>query len=152
MLERIVGFSLSRFVLVTALLLGALIGCNQTETGSHGHVDVIPSGLHESACETPILGHLRFDGLLVADVAMIPADELCHNWIVRKELPAGLYTVSWQADSEADEAAANDSPVSLEVRDAGIVNVFPDRTTTVRVLRVEPEADLPSQALLVTDQ
>jgi hypothetical protein len=137
MLERVLGHSRSRFV-VFSLLLAALAGCNRAETGSYGSVEVVPSAMRAAACEGRAAGHLRLDGMQVADVVTISAHELCHSWVVRKELPAGLYTVSWQAD-DSERA-------SWEVVDAGIVNVFPERTARLRMLAVEPDPELLSQA------
>jgi hypothetical protein len=142
MLERVLGFSLARFALVVSVLLAALAGCNRAETSIYGYVDVVPSGLRESACGEPIPGHLQLDGMQVADVVTVSADELCHNWIVRKEVPAGLYTVSWQA---SDDDTANGA--RWEAHGAGIVNVFPEQTTTVRVLRVETDPELLTRAM-----
>ncbi len=139
MLERVLSLSLSRFVVFLGLLLVALAGCNRAETSLYGTVDVVPSRVRAAACEAPLTGHLQLDAMQVADVVTISADELCHHWVVRKELPAGLYTVSWQPGGDRDSA-------SWEVRDAGIVNVFPEQTTTVRVLKLEPDPELLSRA------
>jgi hypothetical protein len=141
MFERVSGLSLSRFGVFLGLSLAALAGCNRAETSLYGHVDVVPSGVRAAACEAPQTGHLQLDGMQVADVVTISADELCHHWVVRKELPAGLYTVSWQPSGEGDSGGA-----SWEVRDAGIVNVFPEQTTTVRVLKLGPDPELLSEA------
>ncbi|HTV17362.1 MAG TPA: hypothetical protein VMG12_01785 [Polyangiaceae bacterium] len=140
MLKRILGFSVTRFAAVTALL-ALFAGCNRAETSTYGHVDIVPSGLRSAACDTPVSGQLQLDGLLVNEAIRVSAEELCHHWVVRKELPSGLYTVSWQASADAPRH---------EVREAGIVNVFPEQTTTLRLLRLEPEAELSSQALLET--
>lgn len=140
MLERVLALSFSRIAAVSLLALAAIAGCKQAETSIYGYVEVVPSAVRAAACAAPSTGHLRFDGMLVADVATISVDELCHHWVVWKELPAGLYTVSWQPDE--DDAGR----MSWRVRDAGIVNVFPEQTTTLRVLKVEPEPDLLSQA------
>jgi hypothetical protein len=137
MLERVLSFSLPRFGVFLGPLLAALAGCNRAEISPQGYIDVVPSGVRAAACEAPPAGHLQLDGLQVADVVTVSADELCHQWVVRKELPAGLYTVSWQP---GDEGA------SWEVRDAGIVNVFPEQTTTLRVLKLTPDPELLSQA------
>jgi hypothetical protein len=139
MLERVLSHSLSRSVVFMGLSLAAISGCNRAETSLYGYVDVVPSGVRAAACEAPQTGHLQLDGMQVADVVTISADELCHHWVVRKELPAGLYTVSWQPRDDGDTA-------SWEVRDAGIVNVFPGQATTVRVLKHEPDPELWSRA------
>ena len=141
MLKRVLSLSFSRSVAFLGLLLLAFAGCNRAETSLYGSVDVVPGGVRAAACEAPLTGHLQLDGMQVADVVTISADELCHHWVVRKELPAGLYTVSWQPGDDRD-----DDRVSWEVRGAGIVNVFPERTTTVRVLKLEPDPELLSQA------
>jgi hypothetical protein len=139
MSERVLSHSLSRFIVSLGLSLSAHAGCSRAEPGLYGHIDVVPSGMRAAACEAPQTGHLRLDGMQVADVLTISAEELCHHWVVRKEVPAGLYTVTWQPSDDGDSA-------SWQVRDAGIVNVFPDRTTTVRVSKVEPDSELLSQA------
>lgn len=141
MLERVPSLSLSRVVAFVGLSLAAVAGCNRAETSLYGYVDVVPSGVRAAACEAPQTGHLQLDGMHVADVVTISADELCHHWVVRKELPAGLYTVSWRSRDDGDSAGA-----SWEVRDAGIVNVFPEQATTVRVLKHEPDPELWSRA------
>jgi hypothetical protein len=136
MLERIVSFSLPRFAAFLGSLLAASAGCNQAETRLYGYVDVVPSGVRAAACEAPQTGHLQLDGLQATDVVRVSTGELCHQWVVRKELPAGLYTVSWQpGDAGGNERA------SWEVRDAGIVNVFPEQTTTVRVSKLTPDPE-----------
>jgi hypothetical protein len=139
MSERVLSHSLSRFVVSLGFALSALAGCSRAETSLYGHVEIAPGGVRAAACEAPPTGHLRFDGMQVADVLTVSAEELCHHWVVRKEVPAGLYTVSWQPSDDSDGA-------SWQVRDAGIVNVFPDQTTTVRVSKVEPDSELLSQA------
>lgn len=150
MSERVLSHSLSRFIVSLGLSLSALAGCSRAEPGLYGHIDfvpggAVPSGMRAAACEAPQTGHLRLDGMQVADVLTISAEELCHHWVVRKEVPAGLYTVTWQPSDDSDSGSAS---ASWQVRDAGIVNVFPDRTTTVRVSKVEPDSELLSQASL----
>jgi hypothetical protein len=141
MSKRVLSLSLSRFVVSPGLLLAALAGCSTAESRLHGYVDVVPSGVRAAGCEAPLTGQLQLQGMQAGDVATVSADELCHRWVVRKELPAGLYTVSWQPSDDGDSDGA-----SWEVRDAGIVNVFPEQATTVRVLKLEPDPTLLSQA------
>jgi hypothetical protein len=141
MLERVLSFSLPRFAVFLGPLLAVSAGCNGAETSLYGSVDVVPSGVRAAACEAPPKGHLQLDGLHGADVVRVFADELCHQWVVRKELPAGLYTVSWQSGDDGGNERA-----SGEVRDAGIVNIFPGQTATVRLLKLGPDRELLSQA------
>jgi hypothetical protein len=141
MLERVLRFSLPRFAVILGPLLAASAGCNGAETSLYGSIHVVPSGVRAAACDAPQTGHLQLDGLQVADVVTVSADELCHQWVVRKELPAGLYTVSWQPGDEGGNEGA-----SWEVRDAGIVNVFPEQTTTLRVSKLTPDPELLSEA------
>jgi hypothetical protein len=141
MLERVLSLSLPRFAVFLGPLLTVSVGCNSAETSLYGYVDVVPSGVRAAACEVPPTGHLQLDGLQGADVARVFAHEICHQWVVRKELPAGLYTVSWQpGDDGRNERATG------QVRDAVIVNVFPEQATTVRLLPLTPERELLSQA------
>jgi len=138
MSQRAFGLKLSRFVAFPALLLAALAGCHGAETSLYGYIDVVPGGVPSAACEAPLSGHLRLDGMQVADELSISADELCHQWVVRKELPAGLYTVSWQGSDTVEATWGSRQPV--------IVNVFPQQTTILRVLTVEPDPEPLSQA------
>jgi hypothetical protein len=141
MLERVLSFSLPRFGVFLGPLLAALAGCNRAEISPQGYIDVVPSGVRAAACEAPPAGHLQLDGLQGADVVRVFADELCHQWVVRKELPAGLYTVSWQLGDDGGNERA-----SGQVRDAGIVNIFPGQTATVRLLELSPDRELLSEA------
>lgn len=141
MLERINGFSLSRFTAAAGVLLATLAGCDRSEPSLYGFVDVVPSGVRQTACEAAPSGELRLDGMQAGDVVTISADELCHSWIVRKELPAGLYTASWQASGDAGNAHGV-LGARWEARDPVIVNVFPEQTTTLRVYRGEPDPEL----------
>jgi hypothetical protein len=141
MLKRVLSFSLPRFAVLLGPLLAASAGCDGAQTSLYGHVDIVPSGVRAAACEAHPTGHLQLDGLHGADVVSVSAGELCHHWFVRKELPAGLYTVSWQPGDDGGNGRA-----SGEVRDAGIVNVFPEQTTTVRLLELTPDRELLSQA------
>lgn len=141
MLERVFSVTLARFAVFLGLSLAGLAGCNRAETSLYGYIDVVPGGVCAAACEALPTGQLRLDGLQVADVVTISADELCHHWVVRKELPAGLYTVSWQPSDDGDTDGAR-----WQVRDAGIVNVFPGQTAILRVSKLEPDPELLSQA------
>lgn len=91
-----------------------------------------------TACNGAPPGKLRLQGLDASARALVSGVELCAGTPVRRELPPGLYTLSWQAalpraELEASEASPLHGPT--------IVSLFSGQITLVRV---QLEATQPS--------
>ena len=122
------------------LVAVAASACNAIETPSAGELVVVPRGPDDECVTVP--GRLRLDGMQ-AGSATVSGVELCGNPVVRRELPAGLYSASWQPESDPDAAAASDV---WELRDPAIINVLPGQITILRVRQIDSDAQLLSRA------
>ena len=157
MSKQVFGSSLIRFGTVGALF-GVAVGCNGVEIGSSGHLQVLPTASESVACEAIVPGHLQIEGLVDAESVRISVEELCRGRIVRHELPAGLYSVTWQpspVSADADEKGAangvpedhleDDGEARWTLRGPSIVSVFPGQLTRIRVVQAAPERELASR-------
>jgi hypothetical protein len=145
MLKQLFGFSLSRHVRswqAASALLVIVAACNPTETRSSGYLEVFPRRSEDAACDVVVPGHLQLDGVVASNVASITGEELCKSQIVRRELPAGLYSVSWQpnADAETDDDAEH-----WALGGASVVSIFADQVTRLRVRQLSPDRAVASR-------
>lgn len=122
-----------------ALVALAAWACNTSETSPRGELVIVPRGPDDECVTVP--GRLQLDGINQAGAASVSGVELCGNPFVRRELPAGLYSASWQPDGEQDGS----SEVWV-LRAPAVINVLPGQTTTVRVRHIANDAQLLSQA------
>jgi hypothetical protein len=125
-----------------AVVLVALApnACNVSETPREGELVVVPRG-PDDECVTAS-GRLQLDGINQAGSASVSGVELCGNPFVRRELPAGLYSASWQPDSEHGAGLQGEA---WALRDPAIINVLPGQTTTLRVRQIDDDSQLLSQ-------
>ncbi len=139
MLVHILRYSFFR---PAAILLVAVAAsaCNAIETPSTGELVVVPRGPDDECVTVP--GRLQLNGMQ-AGSATVSGVELCGFPVVRRELPAGLYSASWQPDSERDDSARGDV---WELRDPALINVVPGQITILRVRQINPDAQLLSRA------
>ncbi len=100
-------------------LLSALGACSARSEAVPGHVEVLVSGVCDGARD----GQLRLEGVTSA---VVTGGELCQGSIVR-ELPPGLYSLSWQ-DSAHERAAA-----ASAWQGPTLLSVVAGRTTRLRV-------------------
>jgi hypothetical protein len=137
MLKQLLGFSLSRYARAIVLLV-TLGACNAGETGFAGYLEVLPRSQNE-VCDAVAPGHLRLDGVVDAAGTVVSGEELCKGGVIRRELPAGLYSVSWQPNTGDD---ASESGERWALRGPTVVSVFPGQVTRLRVQQVTPDDEL----------
>jgi hypothetical protein len=140
MLQRVIGFSHFPRALATALLV-ALGACNPIETGDTGQLEILPSRSAEAPCDAAVPGQLQLAALADESVIWVSGDELCKSAVLHRDLPAGLYSVSWQPSTggigrESDEAWA--------LRGPSTVNVFPGQVTRLLIRQATSERVLAS--------
>jgi hypothetical protein len=131
MLQPIDRASWSRFLALAALLT-ALCACGTRGGVRSGHVEVRVSG----DCDGARDGQLRLEG---AWTTVISGGELCQGPFVR-ELPAGLYSLSWRGSTLDNGMMASASP---PLRGPALVGVLAGRTTRLQLTLESP----PSPAL-----
>jgi hypothetical protein len=157
MSKQVLGSSFYRLGGLGALF-GVVVGCNAVEIGSSGHLEVLPRPSESVACEAVVAGQLRIEGVVAAESIRISSEELCRGRTVRHELPAGLYSVTWQpspVSADADEKGAangvpedhleDDGEARWTLRGPSIVSVFPGQLTRIRVVQAAPERELASR-------
>jgi hypothetical protein len=135
MLKQFVGFSRYRHVL-TAALLGALAACDPAGNVSSGYVQILPARSEDIACDARVPGHLQLDGLVDARVTVVSSEELCQGTFVWRELPAGLYSVTWQPDSSTDR---EESAEQWTLRGPSVMSILPRQVTRLRVRQETPD-------------
>jgi hypothetical protein len=138
MLVQILQSSTFRSAAVVLVALAAS-ACNVSETPPRGELIVVPRG-PDDECVT-VSGRLQLDGINQAGSTSVSGVELCGNPFVRRELPAGLYSASWQPDSEHGSFPGE----AWALRAPAIINVLPGQTTTLRVRQIDDDAQLLSQ-------
>jgi hypothetical protein len=143
MLVQILRSSILRSALRPAAVVFVAVAasaCNSRETAFQGELVVVPRGPDDECVTVP--GRLQLDGINQAGSTSVSGLELCGNPFVRRELPAGLYSASWQPDSEQDGSQPGEA---WALRDPAIINVLPGQTTTLRVRQIDGDAQLLSQ-------
>jgi hypothetical protein len=136
-LSSIAGMSAALTLLVAALALG----CNQTESRASGHVDVVSSPATAAWCpdaDRPLSGNLELVGLRNEGVTSVSGEELWRGSPTRRELPAGLYAVSWTPSPSLEESEGG----AWMLRSPVLVNVFSGQVTIVSVRTPGPACSL----------
>jgi hypothetical protein len=159
MWKQVLGHSLRRFGGVAALL-AVPVGCDAVGTGSSGYLEVLPRASDNPACDSAMPGHLQLAGMVNADVVRVTTEELCQGRIVRRELPAGLYSVVWQPhdgtfhaevenavsgtseDRAPKDGTVDDGRARWALRGPSVVSVFPGQVTRLRVYHEAPDSEL----------
>jgi hypothetical protein len=136
-LKQLIGIALSRHRAAAALSV-LLLACNGVETTTSGYVDVLPNH-SEGACDDVVPGFLRLDGG-EQGVRIVSGDELCRFPSVRRELPAGLYAVSWQPSDDADQDE------HWVLGGPAVVSVFAGQITRLRVRQIADDRELLSRS------
>jgi hypothetical protein len=135
MLKQLVGFSRS-WPALTVTLPFVVAACNPAETVSSGYVEVLPARSEDITCDAAVPGHLQLDGVIDARASVVSSEELCKSTFVRRELPAGLYSVTWRSETRADDEA---SAEQWTLRGPSLVSVFPGQVTRLRVRHEIPD-------------
>lgn len=138
MSKQLLGLSRYRHVLGAALLV-ALAACDPAEPVSAGYLEVLPASATNSGCEEAVPGQLQVEGVVGGHGALVTGDELCTTHIIRRELPAGLYAVAWQADAGDD---ASETGEHWALRGPSVVSVFPGQVTRLLVRQVTSAREL----------
>jgi hypothetical protein len=140
MLKQLFGISLSRVAIAATALVFVLAACNRAEVGPSGYVEVFPNHSEDAACDAAVPGQLQLDGVVDDNILLVSGEELCKSRVVTRELPAGLYSVSWQPS--ADDADSE----HWALRGASIVSVFPGQVTRLRLRQIASDRPLLSRA------
>lgn len=130
MLRGIDCASVSR-ALTCAATLSLLGACSARGEATQGHVEVLVSGV----CDGVLDGQLRLEGVTTA---VVPGAELCQGSLIR-ELPAGLYSLTWQGSAPD---GATTAPASAW-QGPTLLGVLAGRTTRLQMTL----ESLPSPAL-----
>jgi hypothetical protein len=139
MLKQLLGIPLSRLATAATALMFVLAACNRADVGPSGYLEVFPNRSEEAACDAAVPGQLQLDGVVDDNMLFVSGEELCKGRVVTRELPAGLYSVSWQAnvdDAEGEHWA---------LRGPSIVNVFPGQVTRLRLRQIASDRPLLSR-------
>jgi len=84
----------------------------------------------QTACDVAPPGELRLQGLDAPARAQVSGAELCAGAPIQRELPPGLYTLSWQRLEQAD---ALDTGEASPLRGSSVVSLFAGQITRVHV-------------------
>jgi hypothetical protein len=125
MLDLIRCFRLPRRLAALALLwLGA---CETRPTTPVAYFELLgaPAG---TACDIAPPGGLQLQGLDAPFRAHVSGAELCTRAPIRRELPPGLYSLSWQSPAQPAEL-----DTASVLRGPSVVSLFADQVTFVRV-------------------
>jgi hypothetical protein len=139
MLKQFVGIPLSRLAPAAAAVVFVLAACN-ADVGPSGYLEILPNGSEETVCDAAVPGQLQLDGLVDDHLLTVSGEELCKGRAVTRELPAGLYGVSWQPN--IDEAAGE----HWVLRGPSVVSVFPGQVTRLRLRQIASVRPLLSRA------
>jgi hypothetical protein len=143
MLKQLLGFSRYRRVLEATLLV-VFTACNPAETGAAGYLEVLPAGDRDASCDAAVPGHLQLDAMGDARGAFVSGGELCKSLVVHRELQAGLYSVSWQADADDDPS---DGGEHWALRGPSLISIFPGQVTRLRIRQMTPDPELAAACL-----
>lgn len=116
--------------LVTAasLVVGA---CAQAPPAPLGQLEVVGATAGSGAC--PAAGELRLQGLAGSALLVVSGAALCAGSPQRRELPSGLYSLTWQAALDGAPEPAGASPL----QGPAVVSLLPGQLTRLRV-QLEP--------------
>jgi len=110
---------------LAALLLPVLAACSEQDVVRAGAFELSTSS--GAACDAAPPGELRLEGLDAPAHVLVSDAELCAGMLLRRELPPGLYALSWQS-------AAHDGPREPELlRGPAVVSLFSGQVTRLRV-------------------
>ncbi|MEO8179087.1 MAG: hypothetical protein ABI895_09665 [Deltaproteobacteria bacterium] len=105
----------------------SLAACADSAVARAGYVEVVGALGRGVACDGA--GDLRLEGLDAPALVLVSGGELCAGVPLRRELPPGLYALSWQ---NAQEVAPDHREPSL-LRGPAVVSLFPGQLTRLRV-------------------
>jgi hypothetical protein len=133
MMQRVLSaVSSGQFKLaMLGLVAVSLSACQHAPSPASGHLDIAFRAASEASCPEgsyPAWGSFDIRSLASGASMSLPGDELSVETVVRRELPAGLYGVSWSGlpvVESVDETSM--------LRGPALVNVFAGRVTTLRV-------------------
>ncbi len=133
--SSVLSRSCLRVLAAAALSAACTAGCNRTEAPASGRLDLVTRGNAED-----LLGCIDDAGPWSGDLAIrrsdgqvtfsISAEELFLGRVLGRELPAGMYWVSWIPNAAALLRAPDEGYV---LRYPTLVSVFSGQVTTVNV-------------------
>src|SRR5688500_16685844 len=103
MLKQLLRIPLSRLATAATAVVFVLVACNRANVGPSGYLEVFPNRSEEALCDAAVPGQLQLDGVVDDNILLVSGEELCKSRFVTRELPAGLYSVSWQPSSDNAE-------------------------------------------------
>jgi hypothetical protein len=140
MSKQLPGLSRSRLATAATALVFVLAACNRADVGPSGYLEVFPNRSEEAPCDAAVPGQLQLDGVVDDNILLVSGEELCKSRFVTRELPAGLYSVSWQPSSDDAEGE------HWALRGPSIVSVFPGQVTRLRLRQIASDRPLLSRA------
>jgi hypothetical protein len=140
MVKQLVRIPLSHLAMAAAALVFVVVACNRANVGPSGYLEVFPYRSDEAVCDAAVPGQLQLDGVVDDNMLLVSGEELCKSRFVTRELPAGLYSVSWQ--SSVDDAEGE----RWALRGPSIVSVFPGQVTRLRLRQIASDRALLSRA------
>jgi hypothetical protein len=123
---------------VLAVVALAVLGaCERPVAAPVGYVEVMGAPPRGAACDVVLPGDLRLEGVEASESLLVSVAELCAGAPLRRELPPGLYTLSWQSAAQRDGLAPREpSPL----RGPTVVSLFPGQLTRLHVQVEAPRA------------
>jgi len=115
-------------LIALAMGLGMTLVACQVDGGKprHGRIELAVDSGEASCLDGALAGGLVLTNMQNGSETLLPAQVLCTSTI-RRELPAGLYSVSW-CSAELDDTSAH-----WQVRDPVVIGVLPGDVTRVSV-------------------
>jgi hypothetical protein len=140
MLKQLVRIPLSRLATAATALVFVLVACSRVDVGPSGYLEVFPNRFEEAPCDAAVPGQLQLEGVGDDNMLLVSGEQLCKSRFVTRELPAGLYSVSWQPSIDDAEGER------WVLRGPSIVSVFSGQVTRLRLRQIASDRPLLSRA------
>jgi hypothetical protein len=118
---------------LAAVALSVLGACNEHAVAPAGYLELVGAPSRGPPCDAgggDAVGDLKLEGIDAPALLLVSGAEICDGALVRRELPPGLYSVSWQSAAH-DDALARHQPGML--RGPAVVSLFSGQVTRLRV-------------------
>jgi hypothetical protein len=117
------------------LVLGA---CARTPVALPSELEITAVPSQGATCA--VAGELQLEGIDAPAQLRVSGAELCSATAVRRELPPGLYRLSWRSAAQSEALGL---PAPSPLRGPAMLSVLPGRATRLR-LQLEPTAEEPA--------